>query len=117
MDAITNKYLEQRLLLLNSDYGAVKKTETESLLSRSFSFETYKMYITAIFTHVVGLLELCKTKIYDIDLRHSWGTSCPRPKCGPREYLISPASEFSLQVRAQHRVKTKLHDSRYLDSK
>ena len=41
--------------------------ETESLLSQSLIFKTYKMYITAIFTHVV--LELCKNKIYDIDLR------------------------------------------------
>jgi len=41
--------------------------ETESFLSQSLSFKTYKMYITAIFTHVV--LELCKNTIYDIDLR------------------------------------------------
>jgi len=41
--------------------------ETKSLLSQSLIFKTYKMYITAIFTHVV--LELCKNKIYDIDLR------------------------------------------------
>jgi len=41
------------LLLLNSDYGAMKKTETESLLSQSLSFKTYKIYLTAIFTHVV----------------------------------------------------------------
>ena len=41
--------------------------ETESLLSQSLIFKTFKMYITAIFTHVV--LELCKNKIYDIDLR------------------------------------------------
>ena len=34
--------------------------ETESLLSQIFSLKTYKMYITAIFTHVV--LELCKNK-------------------------------------------------------
>jgi len=41
--------------------------EIESLLSQSLSFKTYKMYITAIFTHVVS--ELCKNKINDIDLR------------------------------------------------
>jgi len=41
-------------------HGAMKKTETESLRSQIFSFKTYKMYITAIFTHVV--LELCKNK-------------------------------------------------------
>jgi len=41
--------------------------ETESLLSQSLSFKTYKMYITAIFTHPV--LELRKNKIYDINLR------------------------------------------------
>ena len=34
--------------------------ETESLPSQKFSFKTYKMYITAIFKHVV--LELCKNK-------------------------------------------------------
>jgi len=34
--------------------------ETESFLSQSSCFKTYKMYITAIFTHVV--LELCKNK-------------------------------------------------------
>ena len=27
--------------------------ETESLLSQSLSFETHKIYITAIFTHVI----------------------------------------------------------------
>jgi len=41
--------------------------ETESLLSQSLSFKTYKMYTTAILTHVV--FELCKNKIYDINLR------------------------------------------------
>jgi len=41
--------------------------ETESLLRHNLSFKTYKMYITAIFTHVV--FELCKNKIYYIDLR------------------------------------------------
>jgi len=44
--------------------------EIESLLSQSLSFKTYKMYITAIFTHVVS--ELCKNKINDIDLRLRW---------------------------------------------
>jgi len=34
--------------------------ETESFLSQIFSFQTYKIYITAIFTHVVS--ELCKNK-------------------------------------------------------
>jgi len=48
------------LLLLNSDYGAMKKTETESIRSQIFSFKTYKIYITAIFAHVV--LKLCKNK-------------------------------------------------------
>jgi len=37
-----------------------KDFETESLLSQSFRFKTYKIYITAIFTHVV--LELCSNK-------------------------------------------------------
>jgi len=32
--------------------------EAESLLSQSLSFKTYKLFTTAIFTHVV--LELCK---------------------------------------------------------
>jgi len=41
--------------------------ETELLLSQSLSFKTYKMCITAKFTHVV--LELCKNKIHDVDLR------------------------------------------------
>jgi len=41
--------------------------ETESLLSQSLSFKTYTMHITARFTHVV--FELCKNKIYDIDLK------------------------------------------------
>jgi len=41
--------------------------ETESLLSQSLSFKTYKMYITAIFARVV--LELCRNKICDIELR------------------------------------------------
>jgi len=48
------------LLLLNSYNGAMKKTETESLLSQSLSFKTYKIYIIAIFTHLV--LELCNNK-------------------------------------------------------
>jgi len=34
--------------------------ETESLLTHIFSFKTYKMYIAAIFTHLV--LELFKNK-------------------------------------------------------
>jgi len=52
--------------LLNSDYGAMKMTfETESLLSQSFSFKTYKIYITAIFTNLVW--NCAKTKLYDID--------------------------------------------------
>jgi len=41
--------------------------ETELLHSQRLSFKTYKMYITAILTHRV--FELCKNKIYDIDLR------------------------------------------------
>jgi len=52
----------KQLLLSNEE-----DFETKSLLSQSLSFKTYKMYINAIFTHVV--LELCKNKIYDIDLR------------------------------------------------
>jgi len=34
--------------------------ETESLLSQSLIFKTYKIYITAIFTHLV--FELCNNK-------------------------------------------------------
>jgi len=34
--------------------------EIESLLNQSLSFKTYKIYITAIFTHLV--LELCNNK-------------------------------------------------------
>jgi len=34
--------------------------ETEQLLSRSLSFKPYKIYLTAIFTHLV--LELCSNK-------------------------------------------------------
>jgi len=34
--------------------------ETESLLRQSLSFKTYKIYLTAIFTHVV--LKLCQNK-------------------------------------------------------
>jgi len=48
------------LLFLNSDYGAMKKTETESLLSQTLRFKTYKIYVNAIFTHVI--LKLCKNK-------------------------------------------------------
>jgi len=46
--------------------------ETESFLSQSSCFKTYKMYITAIFTHVV--LELCKNKNlrYWYRLRWHW---------------------------------------------
>jgi len=57
-----NAIVAQQLLWSNEE-----DFETESLLSQSLSFKTYKMYLTAIFTHVV--LELCKNKIYDIDLR------------------------------------------------
>jgi len=46
------------LLLLNSDYGEEdfeneEDFETESLLRQSLSFKTYKMYLTAMFTHVL----------------------------------------------------------------
>jgi len=34
--------------------------ETELLLSQSLSFKMYKIYITAVFTHLV--LELCNNK-------------------------------------------------------
>ena len=57
-----NAILAEQLLWSNEE-----DFETESLLNQSLSFKTYKMYITAIFTHVV--LELCRNKIYDIDLR------------------------------------------------
>ena len=60
-----NAIVAQQLLWSNEE-----DFETESLLSQSLSFKTYKMYLTAIFTHVV--LELCKNKIYDIDLRLRW---------------------------------------------
>jgi len=39
--------------------------ETESLLSQCLSFKTYKICITAIFTHLV--LECATIKIYNID--------------------------------------------------
>ena len=38
----------------------MKKNETESLLSQSLSFKTFKIYLIAIFTHVV--LKLCENK-------------------------------------------------------
>jgi len=34
--------------------------ETESILNQSLSFKEFKMYVTAIFTHVVS--ELCKNE-------------------------------------------------------
>jgi len=43
--------------------------ETESLLGQSLSFKTYKIYITAIFMHLVS--ELCSSK----NLRYSFGVA------------------------------------------
>jgi len=57
---ITYKYLEWMLLFLNSDYGAMKKTLK---LNRSLAkvwASRHKIYLTAIFMHVV--LKLCKNK-------------------------------------------------------
>jgi len=49
------------LLLLNIDYGAVKKTfKLNRFLAKSLSFKTYEIYLNAISTHVV--LKLCKNK-------------------------------------------------------
>ena len=45
--------------------------ETASFLGQSLSFKTYKMFITGVFTHVV--LEVCITKIYDVDLNADTG--------------------------------------------
>jgi len=59
-----NAFVTKQLGLLWSNE---EDFETESLLSQSLSFKTYKLYITAILTHVV--FELCKNKIYSIDLR------------------------------------------------
>jgi len=49
------------LWLLNSDFGAMKKTLKLNPILASFSFsKTYKIYLTATFTHVFS--ELCKNK-------------------------------------------------------
>ena len=50
---VTNKYLERMLLLLNSDYGAMKKTFKLNRSLAKVSALRHKMYITSIFTHVV----------------------------------------------------------------
>jgi len=46
-----------------------------------------------------------------------WGTCGPRTKCGPREHLIWPASEFSLP-NLEYKIASKRSymTSRYLDS-
>jgi len=46
------------LLLLNSDYGEMKKTLKLNRLLAKVWASRHKIYVTAIFTHVV--LELCK---------------------------------------------------------
>jgi len=48
------------LLLLNSDYGAVKKILKLNRFWAEIWASRHKIYITAIFTHAV--LELCKNK-------------------------------------------------------
>ena len=48
------------LFLLKSDHAAMKKTLKLNRFLAKFSASRHKMYITAIFTHVV--LELCKNK-------------------------------------------------------
>jgi len=48
------------LFLLNSDYGAMKKTFEVNHFLDKVSASRHKMSITAIFTHIV--LELCKNK-------------------------------------------------------
>jgi len=49
------------LLLLNSDYGAMKKTlKLNRFLAKVWASKHINLHITAIFTHVV--LELCKKK-------------------------------------------------------
>jgi len=53
-------YLEQLLLLPNNYYGVIYKTEIGSVFNQILSFEAYKMYITAIFRHLV--LKLDKNK-------------------------------------------------------
>jgi len=59
------------LFLLNSDYGAMKKTlKLNRFLAKVWVSRHIQIYLTAIFTHVV--LQLWKTKIYDIDLRLRW---------------------------------------------
>ena len=55
------------LFLLNSDYGAMKKTLKLNRFSAKFWASRHKMYITAIFMHVV--LEQYKNKIYDTDFK------------------------------------------------
>jgi len=52
--------LEWMLLLLNSDYSAMKKSLELNRFSTKVGASRHKIYITAIFTHLV--LELCKNK-------------------------------------------------------
>jgi len=55
------------LFSLNTGYGTMKKTlKLNHFLAKVWTSRE-KMYITAMFTHVVLLL--CKNKIYHIDLR------------------------------------------------
>jgi len=58
------------LFLLNSDYGAMKKTLKLNRFSAKFWASRHKMYITAIFMHVV--LEQYKTKSTILILRLRW---------------------------------------------
>jgi len=58
------------LLLQNSDYGAVKKTLKLNRFLAKVWASRHKIYLTAIFRHV--LWNCAKTKIYDIDLRLRW---------------------------------------------
>jgi len=53
MHVITNKYLEWMLLLLNSDYGAVKKTLKLNRFLAKVWASKHKIYLNAIFTHVI----------------------------------------------------------------
>jgi len=56
----TNEYLEWMLLLQNSDYSAMKKTLKLNRVLAKIWASRHKIYITAIFTHLVS--ELCKNK-------------------------------------------------------
>jgi len=70
---ITNKYLEWMPLLLNSDYGAMKKTLKLNRFLAIFSASRHikcRLYYRHI--HAYSFRTVQKQKIYDVDLRLRW---------------------------------------------